>query len=561
MQWWPRVVRALQQHWLLFVVMVVIVVAHIAWVILDTSPALWDIAGHSYRSAYFADLLSNGALRTILVFDTIYPPAQYLITAFFFVLFGYQIDIPQLSLVVWIIPYLLSVYRIGLWLFDGDAVAPRLQRIYAALAAWVSAAVPLVAHFSRIYDLDFAQLAGVTIAVAVLIQSRFFLQRRWTTVFAVVVSVTVLVKWTTILFLIAPIGYAIWYALQSTERSQLRDRVLSAFIALGIGVVLIAPWYIIHARDILISAGRTRNNIFSVPYENLQSIDNALYYIRQQARGMTPLLLAASLGGAIAVFAQPRRASRHRWMLMLLWIVVPYILMTFFLHSKESRYFLSAYPAFVLFSIGAIAYARRLYARWILGVLIIGWSVIAWVDTSWGMRVLPANVYDALDMQNVYGYQDIAPKDPKYGFTHPTQYHEQLGEVPIVILEDLEQHPEFIEDGVLDIAVVPNSIYLTAQQMQYASVLNGLDRVAQSYRVDYSLSTRIRDGEWREPLSAADYVIAKIGDQGPPIWGPNLKEIAATEDAFAGFEIVREWEVVGIEKEPRTVTLYRNSRR
>ena len=78
---------------------------NIVWISIDSSPPIWDIAGHSHRAAVTADLLANFDFTSILTYNTIYPPFAYSVTALHFLLFGFHADIPQYSNVFFLIVY------------------------------------------------------------------------------------------------------------------------------------------------------------------------------------------------------------------------------------------------------------------------------------------------------------------------------------------------------------------------------------------------------------------------------------------------------------------------
>lgn len=533
-----------------------IISANVFWIVLDQSPPLWDIAGHSARSVLYGELIHNGNFKTLLNYDVIYPPLTYSLTGLFW-LFGSHTDIPQYSLILWIVLLMVSTYGIAKYFFQ--------SKILSALAAFLVMLYPLVAHFSRIYDLDFPLMAITTAALAALLYTDFFRRRLWVAVFGILVAAALLTKWTAILFLVGPSIYiGIYSILESRKQNDSTSTnsphiLLNALLAILIICVVAGPWYLVHSSTILESAATTRDNVFSVPYENLFSLENASYYARQSVSGMVWPVALFILFGSVNLIRQ-RHGSL--WF-FLAWIGVPYLIMTFLLFSKESRYFLPVFPAFALLSIATFVNIRREWKTLGVGVLML-LALWTWTETSWGVRVFPDSVYDVAKINGSYGYQEVVPKKPRYGFTHPTQYATVLPEVVDALKQDVEAEQA---SGSLFVAVIPNSIFLTAQQVEYAARIDGLDSLENTYAIHYDLSTIIRDRpDWESILrKEADYIITKTGDQGPTIWGPGLKDIAEAElkknSVFTDFQLLQSWEVTGIEKQNRTIRLYKNSAR
>ena len=534
--------------WGLLVCIVVYIATNSVWIHIDSSPPIWDIAGHSHRAAVTADLIANLDFASILTYDTIYPPFAYSVTALHFLIFGFQTHIPQYSNIFFVIVYVWAMWEIGKRFFKRSEVS--------LVAIIISLLYPLLAHFTRIYELDFAQLAMVCAAIAVWFKTDQLQNKKWSIGFGGIVACALLTKWTAILFLIGPLGFFIIEALYQKRHDKRFQKIVIQHLIFAIvtAVIIAGPWFVLHLKTILISAHQTRNNIFSVPYENLWSLGNVLFYPSQVLRTITWPLLLFSLGGSIVLYRKNRRAF---WFL-LTWILVPYLLMTFVLYSKESRYFLSAYPV-LAFTAASILLLEKKRIAWALCSIMVLLGVWVWSETTIGYRLFPQTFYQRIGFENtVYGYGKIG-----FGFTDPTHYHHDIDQISASLKTDIESHyPEGSEVHHIDIAVVPNSMWLTAQQIQYYNVLNGLDRKNTFYEFEYSLSTKVRNQDWREQIVKADYLITKTGDQGPTIWGPALKEIAKEEkkknsEIFAQFELIDLWDFYGTENGTQTVRLYR----
>lgn len=518
----------------------VLLAANVTWILRDTSPPLWDIAGHSARAARYAGFIEHGQIRSMLTYPTIYPPAAYLLAGLGFVIFGRTADVPQFSLLLSLVLFLLSVYGLT-WEWTH-------RRSTALLATFLATIPPLMAHFSRIYDLDFPLTALVTASVYVLVRSRRFRNRPWAIAFGILAAMGLLTKWTYGLFIIGPLIAYLW---TQPERPRFPWNVWKIMlVSLTIAAGIAMPWYALHGIEVLTSSVETRFNGFSVPVENLMSLANVLYYPGQIVHGMTWLLALLGLAGIVTAFIRRRTHDK----MLLGWILLPYLLMTFLIYSKESRYVLPLYPALAI--LGAMALTalrwRRVRTGLVVAIVVVGTFV--WWETSWGFRTLPPPVYRALGFSNAYGYFEPTYRSVGYGFPEPTQFHANLPEISKAILAD--KRTLGTENAVSRIVVVPNSIFLTSQQVEFTGNLIGL-------RADYALSSLVRSPAYKTFLHQADYIVTKTGDQGPSVWAPKpLRQIRALETRDRSlfteeFERIGTWTVAGIERTPQEIRLYR----
>lgn len=558
-----RITVTAKQHWLLLVILAITSGFHLHWVFTDTSPQLWDIAGHSYRSATYADLIANGKLFSVLRFETIYPPLQYLVTVPFYWVFGWHAWVPQLSLIVWIWLLGISLYAISWKLFQ--------RRDIAALSVIAIGFMPLLQHMSHVYFLDFSLTATVTAFVACVLYSRGGTRRGWVLLAAIMAAATLLIKWVALLFLLAPVAIALWDWLQLRQNtdSEYKPAARNSIYGIICAAMLLTPWYVLNTRTVLESAVATRNNIFSVPYENLFSVGNVLYYIERTifAVGWHTVVFAAV--GLIALWYTSRKHLQYRSLLFIvLWILLPYLVMTFLLHSKESRYILPIYPAIALLAAYTVTLFTKRIGRVIVIALMLCAAIFVQLELATTRELVPSQLHSIAEAKMNYLYRSVTPQDPRYGVQHPTQFNSLIHKIPLDIITHLEKHPLPVGQTV-NIAVVPNSMYLTAQQIQFLAVISGLDRTKNNWLVDYSISSSIRDGDnYFQKLSNADFIITKTGDQGPAIWGPQLQSISTMEQEqikngegfFSELVILSEYALDGLERESSSIRLYANPR-
>lgn len=527
-----------QRTWIaLAIVIVGAVIANIVWVVRDQSPPLWDLADHSNRSAIYAGLLRSGELKTIFHYDTIYPPLTYLVTGAGNMVFGLHQDWPQLSLILYVVMALLAVASIARELFHNYLVTVAAPLFFALF--------PLAAHFSRIYDLDYPLTALVAAAIYALIRSRRFDERRWSIAVGLLVAAGLLTKWTFLVFFL-PAALAIWFLFAANRWSK--ARTINITIVLVVIAVLAGPWYLDHYAAIIRSAELTRQNNFSVPTEQLLSIKNILYYWRAMSSGISWPALLVAVGGLAWL-----GWKRHRGAIILAgWVLIPYLVMTFVFYSKESRYIMPVFPALAIAAAGFLATLPRRLAM-IVGTALTFILLVVWTDTSWGTRIFPNYIYRFKGLDSTYGYQKIAPSNPRYGFTYPTAYQTAIKDIPPVIKMDAIEHGKGNRQIV--VAVVPNSIFLSERSLRWFGSLIKLD-------ASYRISRELRQASWASHLDTVDYLVTKTGEQGPAVFAPHLDEIAAAEaqlgnSVFLRFELVKEFTLNGIGGASTTARLYR----
>lgn len=521
------------------------VAVNIAWISADQSPPLWDIAGHSNRSAYFAQLLQQGELKAIFNFQTIYPPLAYLVTAIFFLAGGWSALIPGLSLLPFLVLFILATYSLTYSLFQ--------RRGLALAAAALALAYPLLAHFTRIYDLDFPQAALIIAAMACLLRTDQLTKRWWIVWSAVAIALAILTKWTAVLFIVVPLFWEL--ALAIKQKVGVKRVLISVAIIAGLVLAIAGPWYLMHGREIYTSSIATRNNVFSVPFENLWSWGNVSFYANQTIRGITwPLAIAFMIG----LICLGGKYKKQFWYLLSA-IIVPYLILTFALYSKESRYFLPLFPLIAIVTVGLfLALPGRL--RWVVGGGVGAVAAIFWLQTSFGAPVISRQARDDLRLADTYGFQEITTLKPFFGFTYPTSYQSNIPEIADALQAEIEANR--IAGETVKVAVVPNSIFLSGQPVEFYARLNGLNQPGGKYRLDFSYSSKVRGKDWREQIIQADYLITKTGDQGPSVWGPALKEVREAEQNgdqifTENFELIQAWPLRGIEGEEREARLYR----
>ena len=160
-------IRAIRQHApeIIFCIFLLFIsISNIFWIRADQSPPLWDMAGHSHRAAHIGQLMETGRWDDIVRFDSAYPPLNYIFTGLLFWMFGSHADIPQFSVVFYVLLLMGTVAMMTIQLTK--------NKYLAIAAAALTFFYPQLSHFSRIYDLDYQLVTVTTLSLAFYLKSQ-----------------------------------------------------------------------------------------------------------------------------------------------------------------------------------------------------------------------------------------------------------------------------------------------------------------------------------------------------------------------------------------------------
>jgi len=170
----------------------------------DTGPCSTD--NHFPNAMSWYDVLiyhSNYDLTKVR-----FPPVMYFITQIFFLIKGVTLESARMSLLVFAVIFLLSMFGIGYeygGYFSGVAVM------------CLSASSPLLMQISRAYLPDFPQTAMTALAFYLLLKCDYFRNRKYSIFFAVGLSLAFLTKWSTAFFMFIPV---LWFLIPCIFKSK-----------------------------------------------------------------------------------------------------------------------------------------------------------------------------------------------------------------------------------------------------------------------------------------------------------------------------------------------------
>ena len=191
-----------------FLILFIFIFQMIVYINMDVAPSFTD--AHYMRTLDYLDYFSNPSQKNIPTHE--YPPLTYFVSFIFLRVLGISLKSARLSLIVFAVIYILSMYGIGKEL--GDEVSG-----IAVCALSVSS--PHILLFSRMFFLDFPQTAMTALVFYLVLKSEYYRNTLFSILVGAMLGLSMLTKWSTIFFIFLPL---IWFVVPS-----LIDILKSAF--------------------------------------------------------------------------------------------------------------------------------------------------------------------------------------------------------------------------------------------------------------------------------------------------------------------------------------------
>ena len=357
---WARTDTARRDVTILVCVALAVAAANLLWSAIDTRPPHWDMARHLWTSLEYKGYADRQQWLGFLTNYYYYPPLLYWLTQPLYAVLGTDVQVAILTNCVFLIVLVLSMYGIGVELRDRRA---------GRMAAIFALSLPIIVSQFKEYQLDAPLTAMVALALLLLIRTREFSMGRASLAFGIAAGLGLLTKWTFVIVMAAPVGFAVLIALRE-------HRFRPILGALAVTLLIAGPWYASNfhlLRIDLLAMGTDQGmregdpavwSVASFTWYLARLVQDHLYLgptllfvaglLRWDRRNLYPLLLAA---GTMVGFT-------------LLW-------------NKDARYIL---PAIVGVAIIATSWLPR--RRWIEPAL-VACAVVVFEAISFGNPLLP----------------------------------------------------------------------------------------------------------------------------------------------------------------------------
>ncbi len=213
------------------------------WLSTNAAPTGWDRPQHLVKTLTYNEVLEEFNLRTLftaLTWDSYRPPLFFLSAIPLYKLFGISWDVATMVNMAYMAILLLAVYGLGRKMYADWRIG--------LLASFTVSLFPLVFVMSRFFYIEFGLTAMVALSLYWLVCSQGFQNRRFAWLFGLSLGLGMLIKWTFLAFLVAPLGFAL---LRYGVIQKAGDRTIRPFsrwpwalfsAAVGLGGALL--WYL-----------------------------------------------------------------------------------------------------------------------------------------------------------------------------------------------------------------------------------------------------------------------------------------------------------------------------
>jgi dolichyl-phosphate-mannose-protein mannosyltransferase len=529
--------RLAAQEALILLLAMATFVAAVAPALRETgTPPGWDQSIHLRDSLVYERILRHPALVgggvlgailrgseefPLLTPSGYYPPFVPGITALFYLVAGRSYETAMAAQILF-----LAFLVFGTW-----GLGNRLLGAPVGLAAGLMLlAAPGIRMNAEEYMLDLPLAAMVVTSAWALWSSDGFVRRDRSLLFGVLAGVGMLTKWSFFLFLALPVAWVLVWPPTASPAPRGR-RWGNVALALLAGGAVAAPYYLpilpILIRKTIVHAGGAADGVAS-PFTS----SSASYHLEALPRKLFgwPLTITAAAG--IAGFLWRGEGSRRVRTLLLAWASSLYLIFSFLVANKQSRYLLPWIPVILLMAAGGLAAmwrraaaGRELLAMGMLILLPATGLAGSWRTEDrgdWNIRPLVARLGKAVD-----GRSDLQGRTPMLGVIPDTR--EVNG---------------------------PTIAYYAARQGLPVTVVQLVNRMKRYVAVDVGLDPFGRD-DFYKAFDRYDFVATKDGVNAVPPW----EEVVPGMQAY--FEQrISEFEMLASFKEPdgSTLALYERKR-
>lgn len=494
---------------ILFLIWLLGAVSDRLWFSLDHSVPAWDQAEYlnttlNYWQALQSPEWFNGTWwRNFWLLTTKTPPLTSILTVPFLNLFGLSADSATLVMLFFSAFLLVSVYLLGLKLFNRDV---------GLIAAALCLLLPGLYRYRLDFLLDFPLTTIVTVCFCFLtywkLQPNFFKA----ILFGLSLGIGLIIKQTSLFFIFLPLVWVGFGALFTRKWGQ----ILQLLAGLFSSVLIFGWWY--RTNWLLILTGSKRATIDSAIAEGdpaLNTLDAWTYY-----PNILPYLLSWSIllipivGLIFYTFKLSKNTLETNTPLPIVWRwLAVFLIGGYFLSSlninKDHRYIL---PLLGVLSVGLAAGLQAWFHRWrpylVSGTLGLGWLLMM------------LNIFPLPGQQLT---QIFSPKITNHPYTGEIYPH------PEVVKEIIQTSPY----TSTTLGVLPSTPEINQHNFSfYGSLAN------------FQVSGRqvgVRKTEVEQDARSLDWFITKTGEQGSI---PSAQEmIVKLVEGGADFRLQKSWEL------------------
>ncbi len=328
-------------------------------------------------------------------FYPMYPPFVHICYTVYFFIFGLHTGKELMVNTAFLIITMISIYGISKALYNEKV---------ALLAVAIFLSFPGVFRYSRFGYMEFALMGMVALSIYFLVLTDYFSNRRYAVIFGIVLGLTALTKWS---FLASVAGPVLVVALSAylprgAKNAGTLKRPVNFLISAIIAVIISAPWYAFHLHDFL---RRFHSDKIDISYGNFSLtphnasifLGNLNFYM--QASGSNRwnqhmdsyhflvflcviFFYAVTHSIKIITYKQRYSPGLSKALLLFLWVVIPYVLISLplFKGIKNYSHLLPILPAIaMIISAGVLSIpikaARYAMVIFVLAIALPYWNI------------------------------------------------------------------------------------------------------------------------------------------------------------------------------------------
>ncbi|MBU1912199.1 MAG: glycosyltransferase family 39 protein, partial [Candidatus Omnitrophica bacterium] len=353
------------------------------WLSQNKLPVSYDEGIHLWTSLRFVRAFLHPAhsifYELIDANTTHWPPLFYFIASLFNLIFGLSYIVSVMTNMLFFLILIVSLYLIGKKLYSP---------FIGVLSATILSFYPIIYGHSRLFQLDFALTAIVTLSIYCLISTDRFRSLLWSIIFCISAAIGMLIKWSYIIFILPLVLYMIIACLSDSKIRDFLYRLKKLLIALAISFIIPSLWYIKRNRGILSHLRIAFENTSIPTFENIRCL------ILSFNNSILSFIFFLLFIVCLAIF-YIKSKSKFK-VFFTIWSFIPLILLSF-IKFKQARFFMPVLPCFALISAIGIDLIGNKRVKNIVVIFVFSTGLMQYFNSSFTYRIDEKNKFRSKD--------------------------------------------------------------------------------------------------------------------------------------------------------------------
>ncbi len=332
---------SLKKRSLLFLIILLAVISNFTWLLLDKQPPEGNGLQDLLPAIEFYHYLKDNGITSFFKAPlfAVYPPLVPWSYALFYLIFGTAMQLELMVNSIYLGIMLLSVYGIGKYMASEKV---------GLLASFIVSSFPSVIALSRLIYAEFNLMCLTTLTVYLLLKSEYFTSRKYSVLLGISLALVALTKWEFPPMLIGPFMLVFYQAKSKFSNTPYKTKLFNFSLSLLLGFILSSFWYIPNFRNVywrlFVNPNESVVSFAGLfPHKSLLSLNNLCFYLVSLINNhiflVYSFLLILVLLYALIKFLIYRNKLKipYNIMVLILWVVIPYIAFTFVKIKGESH--------------------------------------------------------------------------------------------------------------------------------------------------------------------------------------------------------------------------------